>query len=101
MTPERLEELRQRARQLQSDHAWLAAEFAYFAENATDVATARDLMNWVPLRVWAFLTDMHTADRQVNKHAPLSLRVRRCKATSLSSRRRGEGRHEMPGASKA
>ena len=75
MTPERLDELRERARKLQSDLNWLADEFAYFADQATDVDTARDLMKWIPLRVWTFLTDVSTADRQVNKLAPLSLAV--------------------------
>ena len=92
MTPERLDELRERARKLQTDLTWLAEEFAYFADQATDVATARDLMKWIPVRVWALLTDVSTAERQVNKLAPLSLK---CKAASMQCS--GEGQHDVAG----
>jgi hypothetical protein len=93
MTPERLDELRERARKLQSDLTWLADEFAYFADQATDVATARDLMKWVPVRVWALLTDVSASDKQVNKLAPLSLTAPRCKGTSLQ-----RDQHDVAGA---
>ncbi len=82
MTPQRLEELRERARKLESDHTWLAHEFGYFAEQATDVATARDLMKWLPLSVWFALTNAGT-DKQ-SRLGPLSLA---CKVSSL---RRGD-----------
>ena len=73
MTPERLVELRQRAGRLASDMRWLADEFAYFAENARDEKTARDLMKWLPVRVWTLLTDKNSAKKQCSKQGPLSL----------------------------
>jgi len=73
MTPERLERLRQRARRLAADLQWLADEFSYFAENATEVTTAREMMKWAPLRVGTLLTDLKSAKKQCSKLGPLSL----------------------------
>jgi hypothetical protein len=75
MTPERFVELRHRAGRLASDMRWLADEFLYFAENATDEQTAKDLMKWLPVRVWTLLTDQNSAKKQCSKQGPLSLTV--------------------------